>query len=176
MERMGVLRRVSHCESACGVVLVEQGQQGQDYRLCCNFVELNAHTGECNYPVQDPLHIVDEQREADLWSLLDIKACFHNFPVVPEQQTQLGLVTQDGLWVHERMGFGLELAPKWCQHAMDDILSGTGVPRAKGFFDDVTIPGLRALWRQLWEDTLKVMGALTGAGFMLGLKKCKFLV
>ena len=43
--------------------------------------------------MQDPLHIVDEQREADLWSLLDIKACFHNFPVVPEQQTQLGLVT-----------------------------------------------------------------------------------
>ncbi len=28
MESMGVLRRVSHCESACGVVLVEQGQQG----------------------------------------------------------------------------------------------------------------------------------------------------
>ena len=26
MERAGVLRRVSSCESACGVVLVEQGQ------------------------------------------------------------------------------------------------------------------------------------------------------
>ena len=66
------------------MVLVEQGQQGQDYRLCCNFVELNAHTGESNYPVPEPLHIIDESREADLWSLLDIKACFHNFPVVPE--------------------------------------------------------------------------------------------
>lgn len=93
MEQMGVLRRVSTCDSACGVVLVEQGQQGQDYRLCCNFVELNAHTGETQYPVQDPLQIIDEQREADLWSLLDIKACFHNFPVVSEQQSQLGLVT-----------------------------------------------------------------------------------
>ncbi len=87
------------------------------------------------------MQIIDESRESDLWSLLDIKACFHNFPVVPEQQAQLGLVTQDGLWVHERMAFGLELAPKWCQYATDDILQGAGVPKAKGFFDDVTIPG-----------------------------------
>ena len=74
------------------------------------------------------------------------------------------------------MGFGLEGAPKWCQHAMDDVLGNSGVPRAKGFFDDVTVPGYRRNWQQLWRDTLEVIGALTGAGFMLGLKKCKFLV
>ena len=77
------------------------------------------------------------------------------------------------------MGFGLELAPKWCQFAiMDDILASRAprVPRAKGFFDDVTIPGSLKEWLRLWEDTLQVIGALTGAGFMLGLKKCKFLV
>ena len=120
--------------------------------------------------------MIDAQREANLWSLLDIKACFHNFPVVEEQQTQLGLVTQDGLWVHQRMGFGLELAPKWCQYAMDSILSRSGVPAAKGFFDDVTIPGQLHDWRGLWADTLLVLGALTSAGLMIGLKKCKFLV
>ena len=74
--------------------------------------------------------------------------------MVPEQQSQLGLVTQDGLWVHERMAFGLELAPKHCQYAMDKILGSSGVPRAKGFFDDVTIPGSLAAWRELWENTL----------------------
>lgn len=73
------------------------------------------------------------------------------------------------------MAFGLELAPKWCQYAMDTILSTSGAPRAKGFFDDVTIPGRLGQWRELWLDTLKVVGALTGAGFMLGLKKCQFL-
>lgn len=74
------------------------------------------------------------------------------------------------------MGFGLELAPKWCQYAMDTILSRSRVPSAKGFFDDVTVPGLLHAWRQLWQDTLRVMSALTGAGLMIGLKKCKFLV
>ena len=96
--------------------------------------------------MQDPGQIIDESREANLWSLLDIKACFHNFPVVADQQDQLGVVTQDGLWVHERMAFGLELAPKHCQHAMDEILSQAGVPKAKGFFDDVTIPGYLQAW------------------------------
>ncbi len=28
----------------------------------------------------------------------------------------------------------------------------------------------------MWKDTLQVIGALTRAGFMLGLKKCKILV
>ncbi len=52
---------------------------------------------------------------------------------------------------------------------MDDILNKSGVSAAKGFFDDVTIRGLRAAWRRLWQDTLKVIRALTSAGFMLGL-------
>jgi hypothetical protein len=59
---------------------------------------------------------------------------------------------------------------------MDEITGSAGVPRAKTFFDDVTIPGFLARWRELWEDTLRVLEALTGAGFMVGLKKCKFLV
>lgn len=51
LEATGVLRRVDSCQSACGVVLVEQGQQGQDYRMCVNFVEINAHTKERKYPI-----------------------------------------------------------------------------------------------------------------------------
>ncbi len=51
MEQMGILRKVFTCDSACGVVLIEKGQQGQEYPLCCNFVELNAHTGKTDYPV-----------------------------------------------------------------------------------------------------------------------------
>lgn len=75
------------------------------------------------------------------------------------------------------MGFGLELAPKHCQHAVDDILCKADVPpKVKAFFDDVTVPGWLKEWMRLWTDTLHVMRALTGAGFMLGLKKCKFLV
>lgn len=59
---------------------------------------------------------------------------------------------------------------------MDIVVARAGVSRAKAFFDDVTVPGRKEDWRSLWEDTKKVLGALVEAGFMLGLKKCQFLV
>lgn len=59
---------------------------------------------------------------------------------------------------------------------MDIIVSRSGVCGAKAFFDDVTVPGRSEHWQQLWEDTKKVIRVLVKAGFMLGLKKCQFLV
>ena len=119
LEASGVVKRVSQCECACNVVLVEQGQQGQDYRMCYNFVELNPYTEDIQYAIQEPAQIIDESRGATCWSVIDIKACFHNFPVVEHAKTYLGVVTQDGLWQNERMTFGLQSAPKHCQNAMD---------------------------------------------------------
>jgi hypothetical protein len=58
---------------------------------------------------------------------------------------------------------------------MNILLERAGVSNALGFFDDVTIPGNKDDWKSLWADTLKVLGALTDAGLMVGLKKCKFL-
>jgi hypothetical protein len=52
--------------------------------------------------------------------------------------------------VHERMNFGMELAPAHCQNAMDQVVGRARVPRARSFFYDVTIPGLLAKWRELW--------------------------
>jgi hypothetical protein len=59
---------------------------------------------------------------------------------------------------------------------MDIIVARARVEKAKAFFDDVTIPGKQADWRKLWEDRILVIRALVEAGFMLGLKKCQFLV
>jgi hypothetical protein len=58
---------------------------------------------------------------------------------------------------------------------MNSILERSGVSQALGFFDDVTIPGDRTDWETLWDNTLKVLKALTEAGLMVGLKKCRFL-
>jgi hypothetical protein len=98
LEQAGVMKRVATCECACNIVLVEQGQSGQDYRMCSNFVDLNPHTEDLQYPLQEPASILDESRDATCWSVLDIKACFHNFPIVEHAKKYLGHVTQDGLW------------------------------------------------------------------------------
>lgn len=82
--------------------------------MCCNFVDLNPHTAAIHYPIPEPGQLIDESAGADLWSTVDVKACFLNFPVVEEAQEYLGITTQDGLYVSERMQFGLDTAPQWC--------------------------------------------------------------
>ena len=44
---------------------------------------------------------------------------------------------------------------------------------AVGYLDDVTAHGND--WRAVWQDTLRVLRVLTQAGFMVNLRKCKFL-
>jgi hypothetical protein len=48
---MGVVKEVATCECAVSVVLVEQGQEGQDYRVCSNFIDLNPYTELIQYPI-----------------------------------------------------------------------------------------------------------------------------
>ena len=42
------------------------------------------------------------------------------------------------------------------------------------YLDDIVIYGTQAL--QVWAETLIVLKRLTDAGFMINVKKCKFLV
>ena len=105
-----------------------------------------------------------------------MKAGFYNIPVKEEAKGVLGIVTQDGLFQYKRMPFGLTAAPLWFQYVMDTLLGRGEVDRAKAFIDDVTLHGRCAEWRNLWADTIKVMRLLVEAGFMINLRKCKFLV
>ena len=123
LEASGVVRRVHTCKCASNVVLVDKGQQGQEHRMCCNFVDLNPYTAPAHYPIPQPAYLIDESREANLWSTLDIKSCYHNFEVTEEAQPYLGITTQDGLYIFQRMPFGMDTASQWCQYAMDAIVA-----------------------------------------------------
>lgn len=56
---------------------------------------------------------------------------------------------------------------------VDTILGGDPKLSAVAYIDDVTAHG--TTWEQVWEDTLQVLKMLTSAGFMVNLRKCKFL-
>jgi hypothetical protein len=42
-----------------------------------------------------------------------------------------------------------------------------------GFADDCTAHGNG--WKDVWNDTIKILRILTSAGFMVNLRKCNFL-
>jgi hypothetical protein len=75
--------------------------------MCVNFVDLNQATCEAKYIMKDTWQLIDLWEEATLGSLLDMKACYHNLVVAPDTQSLLGVTTQDGLFVFQRMPFGV---------------------------------------------------------------------
>ena len=88
--------------------------------------------------------MVDSCAGYTLFTVCDIKACFHNIPVHPLTQPFLGITTQDGLWVCERLPFGLQQGPAVVQAEMDDTLSE--LTEASVFVDDVTVKGYIEHW------------------------------
>lgn len=51
--RSGVIKRVPTAKFTSKVVLVEEGQDGQDFRMCYNFIDLNQLTEEAKYIMKD---------------------------------------------------------------------------------------------------------------------------
>jgi hypothetical protein len=104
---------------------------------------------------------------------MDLKSGFLNIRVHPDTVGLLGLVCHEGLFVWKRMAFGLLGAPMWFQYVVDQVLGRSPNLTAVAYIDDITAHGTH--WEQVWEDTLEVLRVLTQAGFMVNLRKCKFL-
>ncbi len=141
--------------------------------MCINFVDVNQMTEAEKYAMKDTWQLIDIWAGATLGSVLDMKACYHNIPVDPESQELLGVVTQDGIFIYVRMPFGVAKAPEWLQYVMDEVLGRVPGQPARSFYDDVQIPG--TCWRRNWVDVVSTLRELTGAGFMINLRKCQFL-
>lgn len=75
---------------------------------------------------------------------MDIKAGFNNIPMSDDCKQFCGLVTQDGLFVYNRMTFGFTAAPCHFQFVMETALAGprgSTRPRHATYLDDVHIAG-----------------------------------
>ena len=56
------------------------------------------------------------------------------------------------------------------------VLASSGVEAANAFIDDCNVRGSLEHWQGCWEDTLQLLRTLARFGFMINLRKCKFLV
>jgi hypothetical protein len=93
LEDQGVIERVPTATAASNVVLVAEGQTGQDYRLCTNFTDLNAITVVKYYPLPEIGSVRDQFSYSSIFSAMDIKSGFLNIPVLPESFQYFGLIT-----------------------------------------------------------------------------------
>ena len=89
-----------------------------------------------------------------LYSALDLKAEFENVVLDPAMTRFHGLVTQDGLYILEKMTFGFNTAPAHFQAIMMTVMDAEpNRPTNSTYINDITLVANNV--STCWWDTLK---------------------
>ena len=108
--------------------------------------------------------------------MIDLKAGFHNIIFEKDSSYDSTFVTHRGKFRWLRMPMGLTQAPAHFQYVVEDVLSGSPTDRKLPvvvYLDDIAVFGDDE--EQVLEDTVEAIQRLTGAGFMINLKKSQLV-
>ena len=93
LETQGIVEQVPTVSAAISIVLVAEGQTGQNYPLCTNFTDLNALTKVRFYPIPELVAVRDQFAYSCVFSAMDMKSRFLNVPVKTDSTAYFGLTT-----------------------------------------------------------------------------------
>ena len=171
LEHQGTISPVKHSQWATPIVPVPK-KDGK-FRICGDYkVTLNQVLLVEEYPLPTPEELFSTLAGGKIFSKLDLSQAYLQLPVEKESKNYLTINTHQGLYVYNRLPFGVASAPAIFQKLMDTVLQGiTGVTC---YIDDILVSStdeeghLRAL-----EE---VLSRLEKHGFKLKLEKCEFLL
>ena len=155
------------------VVLVPKPHAPNKWRMCIDYRKLNARTRKDAYPIPLIENCVDACKDADFFTLIDIKDAFHHVPMDEASIPLTAFVTPDGLFQWRRMPMGLTNAPATFQRYVDARLRGLLGVKCTAFFDDCLVYTKGTLEDHI-RDVLEVLQRLADSGLEASLEKCKF--
>jgi hypothetical protein len=138
MIRDKIIKRVEYVEWASPMVAVKKSNG--EIRCCLDgsktinpFIETN------HYPIPLIDDLLANKSDANWFSVLDLKGAYTQLCVSDQTQQMLGLSTIKGLFVYQRLPFGVKPAASIFQSAMDKILEG--LENVQAYIDDVLMWG-----------------------------------
>lgn len=170
--KRGLIER-SNSPWSSPVVLVPKPHVENQWRMCIDFRKLNAQTKKDAYPIPLIEQCLDTCKDADYFTLIDIKDAFHHIPMDESSKPLTAFVTPDGLFQWKYMPFGLTNAPATFQRYVDSKLQGLLGKCCTAFFDDCLVYTTGSL-EQHMKDVESVLARLTEARLEASLTKCKF--
>ena len=170
LERQGIIIPVAHSEWAAPIVAVPKNNG--KFHICEDYkVIVNQDLAVDEYPLPTPEELFSNLAGGRIFSKLDLSQAYLQLPVDEASKPFLTINTHKGLYVYNRLPFGIALAPAIFQRLMDTVLQG--IPDVACHIDDILVSSADE------ESHLRILeevfSRLEKHGFKLKLEKCEFL-
>ena len=170
-EKSGIMRKVEYVEWASPMVTVRK--PSGEIRSCLDGSKtINPYIETNHYPIPLIDDLLVNKSNAKWFSVLDLKGAYTQLRVNEKSQQFLGLNTIKGLYVYQRLPFGVKPAASIFQSAMDRILEN--LENVQAYIDDVLI------WQEtpekLYKSMKKVLERLRQYNVKVNLEKCQWMV
>lgn len=170
LEQQGIISPVAHSKWAAPIVPVPK-KDGK-FRICGDYkVTVNQALAVEEYPLPAPEELFATLAGGKVFSKLDLSQAYLQLPMDESSKEFLTINTHQGLYVYNRLPFGVASAPAIFQKLMDMVLQG--ISGVACYIDDILISSVSE------ETHLKILTEvfthLEKHGFHLKKEKCEFL-
>ena len=124
------------------------------------------------YPLPTPEDLFSTLSGGKYFSKLDLSQAYLQVPVDEASKPYLTVNTHRGLYVYNRLPFGVASAPAMFQQIMDTVLQG--VEGVTCYIDDILVSSCDE--ESHFQRLQQVFTRLENHGFRLKRKKCEFLM
>ncbi|WP_395009188.1 RNase H-like domain-containing protein, partial [Undibacterium sp.] len=171
----GVIRESTSSWSSPLLLVSKRVAEGAkpEVRMCIDFRLLNQLVPLDKFPLPHIQDIFDSIGTSSIFSVLDIKAAYHQIDLHEEDKQFTAFTSRDGLYEFNQLVFGLSNAvPTWSR-VIQAVLTGLPHLTAQAYLDDLLI-----FANTLPEHMIKlraVLERLEAANLKLNPGKCSFL-
>ncbi|XP_065356155.1 uncharacterized protein LOC135950547 [Calliphora vicina] len=152
------------------VVLIPK--KDNSIRLCVDYRKLNDITVTDTYPLPRMEYLLHAAKTTPYMSTIDLKSGYWQIEMNEEDKLKTAFITPFGIYVFNRMPFGLKNAPATFQRAIDKIKSSLPNVLILVYIDDIII--CSKYFTSHLTDLELTFNKLKAIGFHLNKEKCYF--
>lgn len=163
---------IAEMESPWAFPVVLIPKKDNKIRLCVDYRRLNAITTTDTYPLPRMDDLLQTAKTTPFMSTLDLRSGYWQIKIAERDKIKTAFTTPFGIYVFNRMPFGLKNAPATFQRLIDKFRTGLPNITILAYLDDIIICSSSLQCHIM--DLRQTFQRLKAFGFHLNREKCHF--